>query len=34
MTAVVFDVGLFLFVTSAFVMLVHHLSRLAQEGPR
>lgn len=34
MTAVMFDVGLFLFVTSAFVVLVHHLSRLAQEGVR
>lgn len=33
-TAVVFDVGLFLFVTAAFVLLVHHLARLAQEGPR
>lgn len=34
MTAVLFDVGLFLFVTAAFVVLIHHLARLAQEGPR
>ncbi|MEZ4596483.1 MAG: MnhB domain-containing protein [Chloroflexota bacterium] len=29
-TAVVFDLGVFLFVTAAFVVLVHHLARLAQ----
>lgn len=33
-SAVVFDLGLFLFVTAAFVVLVHHLARLAQEGSR
>ncbi|MBX3030384.1 MAG: MnhB domain-containing protein [Chloroflexi bacterium] len=33
-TAVVFDLGLFLFVTAAFVVLIHHLARLAQGGPR
>ncbi len=34
MTAVVFDIGLFMFVTAAFVVLIHHLARLAQGGPR
>jgi multisubunit Na+/H+ antiporter MnhB subunit len=33
-TAVGFDVGLFLLVTGALVTLVHHLARLAQESPR
>jgi multisubunit Na+/H+ antiporter MnhB subunit len=33
-TAVAFDVGVFLLVTGALVTLVHHLARLAQEPPR
>jgi hypothetical protein len=33
-TAVAFDVGLFLLVAGALVMLVHHLARLVEEGGR
>lgn len=32
-TAVAFDIGLFLLVTGALVTLVHHLARLVQEPP-
>jgi multisubunit Na+/H+ antiporter MnhB subunit len=32
-TAVLFDLGLFLFVTAAFVVLIHHLARLVQGRP-
>jgi multisubunit Na+/H+ antiporter MnhB subunit len=33
-SAVVFDLGLFLFVTAAFVVLIHHLARLSQGAAR
>ena len=33
MTAIGFDVGLFLLVTGALVTLVHHLSHLATDAP-
>ena len=34
LTAVGFDIGLFMLVTGSLVTLVHHLARLVQEAPR
>ena len=33
-TAVLFDIGVFLLVTGVLVILVHHLTRLVEKGPR